>query len=100
MVRIVVAILHEAAVPKSESLMRGYAHDSDTSDNNTATKLEFDGNVNDTASNTTTGIFPQSFVFIFVDTYFPTVIVRVMKIVNYFMKFAIFSNIFGIIAWL
>jgi len=90
MVPIIVAILHEATVPKHESLMKGYAPDSDTSSNNIASDLAFHGNM----SNTTSGIVPQSFVFIFVDTYFPKLIKTAMKIVNSFMKFAIFSNIF------
>jgi len=93
MVPIAVAILHEATVPKHESLMKGYTFDNDASDNNTATNLAFQGNMNNKTSNTTIGIVPQSFVFIFVDTYFPTVIKTSMIIVNSFVKFAIFSNI-------
>ena len=107
MVPIAVAILHEATVPKQESMMKGYTLDSDPSNNNTAINLEFHGNLNNTTSNTigvvaldcsnwncTAGAVPQSIVFMFVDTYFPSLIKTVMKVVTSFMKFAIFSNIF------
>jgi len=93
MVPIAVAILQEATFPKHESLGKVHAPDIDTSDNNTSTNLAFRDTMNNTTSNTTNGIVPQSFVFIFVDTYFPTVIKTAMIIVNSFMKFAIFSNI-------
>ena len=93
MVPIAAAILHEATVPKHESFIKGYAPDSDITDNTNATNLAFHGNMNNTIDNTTTAIFGQSFVFVFVDTYFPTVIKTTMVIVNSLMKFAIFSNI-------
>ena len=94
LVPIAVAILHEATFPKHGSLMKGYAPDSDTTVNNTVSNFSLHGNMSNTMSNTTAGIVPQSFVFIFVDTYFPNLIKTAMKIVSSFMKFAIFSNIF------
>jgi len=75
--------------------MKGYQWDGDTLDNNTDINLGFQNN-----SSIRKESDPQSHVFIFVDTYFPTLIKTGLKIVTSVIKFAIFSNIFEVLIYL